>query len=211
MDAVLQFFRDFGQALASGEGTPLGFWSYLALMGLVLVEGPIATLLGAAAASAGLMNPAGVFAASSVGNLTADLLWYSLGYLGRTEWLSRHGSWFGLRQVHIEKLTGDMQRHARKLLVIAKLTVSLAVPVLIATGVARVPWRRWFGAVFLAEMAWTGLLVFAGYHFARSLRQLEAWLQVIAIVAFSLFVVLIARYAFRLVQQWSDFPRMEEE
>jgi len=211
MDSVLQFFRDFAQALASGQGTPLGVWAYFVLTGLVLVEGPIATLLGAAAASAGLMNPVGVFVASSVGNLTADLLWYGLGYLGRTAWLVRHGSWFGLRRVHLDKLTGDMHRHARKLLVIAKLTVSLAVPVLIATGVAKVPWRKWFGAVFLAEMTWTGLLVLAGYHFARSISQLEAWLQIVAIGAFGLFVIMLARYAYRLVQQFSDLPRIEEE
>lgn len=205
--SVLDFFHTFSQALASGQSTQhWGAWTYLALSGLVLVEGPIATLLGAAAASAGFMNPLLVFASASIGNLTADMMWYGLGYLGKVEWVLRHGRWFGIRRAHIDRLTRDLHRHARKLLLVAKLTVSLSVPVLIATGVAKVPWRRWFYVVFGAEMVWTGGLVFAGYHFARSLTKLEAGLQVAAVVGVTVFALLIGRYLYRLAKVWSDLP-----
>ncbi|MGA9531427.1 MAG: VTT domain-containing protein [Anaerolineales bacterium] len=207
LQSIVDFFHSFSQALASGQSVQhWGAWTYLALSGLVLVEGPVATLLGAAAASAGFMDPLLVFASASLGNLTADMLWYGLGYLGKIEWVLRHGRWFGVRRAHIDRLTRDLHRHARKLLLVAKLTFSLAVPVLIATGVAKVPWRRWFYVVFLAEMLWTGSLVVVGYHFARSLAQLEAGLQVVAVVSVALFAFLIGRYLYRLAKVWSDLP-----
>jgi hypothetical protein len=56
-----------------------------------MVEGPIATLLGAAAASAGLMRPVLVFIVAAADNLTADSIWYSLGRAGKPEWVLHFG------------------------------------------------------------------------------------------------------------------------
>jgi membrane protein DedA with SNARE-associated domain len=60
---------------------PLGIWTYILLAILVAVEGPIATLAGSVASSAGYLNPVLVFVSASCGNLTSDILWYSMGYL----------------------------------------------------------------------------------------------------------------------------------
>ncbi len=199
-----EFLQGFWNALLGAQGWSWGVWAYALLMLLVLVEGPIATLLGAAASSAGYMNPIGVFAAASVGNLTADLLWYSLGYLGKTEWILRYGRWLNLRQTHIDRLRRDIHRHVRKVLLVAKLTASMAVPALIATGLAKVPWRRWFGVVFAAEMIWTGALVAAGYHFTRYLTRLEAGVQIVAIASAIVLMAFVGRYLFGLIQEWGD-------
>jgi membrane protein DedA with SNARE-associated domain len=59
---------------------------YIVLAILVAVEGPLMTLLGAAASSAGFMQPGWVFIAAAAGNLSADLIWFSVGYLGKIEW-----------------------------------------------------------------------------------------------------------------------------
>ncbi|MEZ4836071.1 MAG: hypothetical protein R2873_29420 [Caldilineaceae bacterium] len=87
---------DWLHALQS-EATQLGPWSYLILLFLVAVEGPIATLFGAAAASAQVMKWQWVFVAAAVGNLTADSLWYSLGYVGRIDLVYRLSRWIGVR------------------------------------------------------------------------------------------------------------------
>jgi membrane protein DedA with SNARE-associated domain len=189
---------DFWADLQVGQ-TPffLGIWNYVLLAFLVAVEGPIATLLGAAAASAGVMNPVLVFIAAAIGNLTSDSLWYSLGYVGKTGWLVRHGQWFGLRERHVQRLEQGMHTHARKILIVAKLTLSLTIPALVAAGMARVPWRRWFPAVFAAEMAWTGGLVLAGFYFTESMKRLEQGLQYLAIAGTISFVVGIVIWLLR--------------
>src|SRR5258706_8542026 len=72
---------------------PLGSLAYILFALLVAIEGPLTTLAGALAASAGYLNPILVFVFASLGNLTADTLWYSLGYMGKTEWLVKYCCW----------------------------------------------------------------------------------------------------------------------
>ena len=175
----------------------LGGWTYILLALLVAVEGPLITLAGAVAASAGYLNPVLVFASASVGNLTADTVWYSVGYLGKTEWLVRYGGWFGLKQKLIERLQKDIQTHIRKILFAAKLTLGFVVPTLIAAGLARVPVKRWFGALFTAECIWTGGLVLAGYYFGTLAQRIETNLRWVSLGGTAIFLVIVIIYITR--------------
>lgn len=197
IEFLIKLLHAFWSDLVVGQIQQLGAWNYVLLAVLVAVEGPITTLLGAIAASTGLLCPEWVFLAASTGNLAADTFWYLLGYLGKTNWLLRPGSRLGLRRAHIQRLERGMNAHARKILVTAKLTLSFAIPALIAAGLARVPWRRWFPAVAAAEVVWTGGLVLIGYNFALSLKRLEEGLQVVAIAGAVVFTVMLVRYLTR--------------
>ncbi len=191
---IVDQLRLFWSTLAVGQIQRLGAWNYVLLALFVLVEGPIATLLGAVAAAAGLLNPYLVFLSASFGNLSADTLWYLLGRSGRIEWLLHYGRILGIRKAHIERFVRDMHTHAVKVLLLAKLTASFAIPALIAAGIARIPWRRTFSIVFVGECIWTGTLVLLGYHFSSSLTRLEEGLQVVAIIGFILVLVLVLHY-----------------
>jgi membrane protein DedA with SNARE-associated domain len=159
----------------------LGLWAYLVLALLVMVEGPVATLAGAVAASSGFMSPEGVFISASIGNLFADSLWYSLGYLGKIEWLERYGRFIGVSKSMLDRLRRDIRDHAAKVLFIAKLTLGFSIPTLIATGLAKVPVRRWFPWLAVGEAVWTGSLVFLGYHLGRYVQKLEKGVEFIAV------------------------------
>jgi hypothetical protein len=69
--------------------SPLDFLPYCVLGLLAFAEGPIATLLGGAASSSGLLLPVPVYLAVVMGNLTADMGWYTLGRFCKQEWLAR--------------------------------------------------------------------------------------------------------------------------
>ncbi len=197
LDSILKLLHDFWAGLVVGQLQQLGNWNYLLLALMAIIEGPIVTLLGAVAASTGFLKPQLVFIAAAAGNLTSDIVWYSLGYLGKTEWLVRHGRRLGIRAEHSERLEKAMHAHAPKILLIAKLTMSFSIPALIAAGVARVPWRRWFTTVLLGEIVWTGTLVLIGYHVTLSLRRMETGLQIVSIMGIVIFLALAARYLIR--------------
>ncbi len=167
---------------ANGSTFHPGLAGYLLLAVLVAVEGPLVTLLGAAAAGVGVLDPWGVFVSASTGNLAADSLWYLLGYMGRVEWLHRYGRWMGVKPHHVERLTREIQAHAVKILLVAKLTAGLVIPSLVAAGLTRIPWRRWFPPVFVAEMIWTGGLVLIGMHATRAITQVERGIQILGIL-----------------------------
>ena len=172
----------------------VGLWAYLLLMVLVIFEGPVATLAGAVAASAGIMKPLGVFMSAAAGNLLADLLWYTLGYIGKMEWLHRYGGWFGLREEMIFRFNRDIQKHATKMLFIAKLTLGFTIPTLVATGLAKVPLRKWLWTLIISETIWTGTLVFLGYRFGEYTQRLERGVEVIAVAGALLFVGALVFY-----------------
>ncbi len=170
-----------------------GYWSYILLAILVAVEGPIATLLGAAAASLGFLHPGFVFLAASVGNLTSDTLWYSLGYAGKIEWIKGIGRRLGIHPEKIDLLEKMLHDHAPVILFVSKLTISPMIPALIATGLIKYPWRRWFPFVFAGEMIWTGSLVLIGFFGLMAIKKVQLGIEH-AILAVSLIFIISVFY-----------------
>jgi membrane protein DedA with SNARE-associated domain len=150
-------------------------------------------MLGASDAAAGLLQLEWVLDDTIIGNVAGDSLWYSVGYLGKMQWLYKHGRWFGIRPHHVERLEREMRSHARKLIIFAKIAYGLIVPTLVAAGMARVPWRKWFPVVFVVETLWSVLLVWIGFHTAAFIQDFRQTLHVIGLgllVLVVLFVVM---------------------
>jgi membrane protein DedA with SNARE-associated domain len=202
--SFLKLIHDFFTNLQFGVLPTLGMWNYILLAFFVAVEGPITTLLGAAAASSGVLQPKLVFLFASLGNLTADALWYSLGYLGKVEWMMRYGRWLGFRQEHLERLEKMMYRHATKILLIAKLTAGFIIPSLIAAGLARVPLRRWLPVIATGELIWTGSLVLIGYYTTIAVYNIAHDLQYLIVAASIVFILVIISLIHRVIKPAYD-------
>jgi membrane protein DedA with SNARE-associated domain len=168
-----------------------GYWSYLILAILVAIEGPIATLLGAAAASLGFLHPGYVFLAAATGNLTSDSLWYLLGYMGKIEWIKRFGKRLGISEQKITLMEDTLYKHAPVILFFSKLTISPMIPALIATGLIKYPWRRWFPFVFLGEMIWTGSLVLIGFFGLLAVKKVQLGIEHIILLGSVIFIIIV--------------------
>lgn len=201
MQEVVQFFHDIWLTLRNGGFPDLGWWSYLLLILLAATEGPFSVLLGAAAASAGYLDPRYVYLAAVTGNLIGDTGWYLVGYANKTERLLRFGRLLGMHPEHIDRLQIAIRAHGAKLILLAKLSISLMIPALVAAGVARVPWRRWFPVVFCIELVWTALLVWVGYHATEMIKQFERGMAMVGFLFVAILVVSVVRYVRRLIQR----------
>lgn len=190
--------------LLSSQPTPWAGWAYILLALLVAVEGPLATLAAAVTASTGFLNPILVFISASLGNLIADTLWYTLGYFGKIEWMLHYVGKFSIKENSLIRLQKDIHTHINKVLFIAKLTLGLVIPTLIAAGLARVPIKRWFATLAAAEFLWTGGLVLIGYYFGFMVQRVETNLRWISlggiVVVLGLVIYLIAYYRPKLEQ-----------
>ena len=205
MNNWIELLKTFWVLLQQGHLPEVGRWNYFLLAVLVAIEGPIATLLGAAAASAGLMRTWAVFSAAAAGNLTADMLWYLLGYYGKVDTALRLGRWAGLKRQHIDRLTVSMQKHALKILFFAKMTAGFMIPSLIATGLARIPWKRWFPVVFLGEMIWTGSLLLIGFYTTEAIKSVAQGIALIVVGASILFLIVIIWQGRRILMRTKEF------
>jgi membrane protein DedA with SNARE-associated domain len=84
-----------------------------------------------------------------------------------------------------------MHEHAAKILFMAKLTVSFMIPSLIAAGLIKVPWRRWFPALFAGEMIWTGSLMLIGYFATEAIKRVQQGVEYFVLALSLVFIVFI--------------------
>lgn len=207
------FFHEFWNALQTGQLPDLGFWSYVILMVLVFIEGPAATLVAATMAASGLLRADLVFFFSMLANFLADVFWYSLGYFGGDRRILLRIGWVRRRWFTIRRLQRGLHGRAAKIYLLTKLSMGLmTIPLLVASGLARVPWYRLALVSLVVEPIWNALLVLAGLRLGEYVAQMERGLQTIAIVGtvVVLFVLLIlyrrmfARLAQRMGIDMSD-------
>jgi membrane protein DedA with SNARE-associated domain len=192
MESLIEFLRTFFTQLQHGQLPELGYWNYFVLAFLIVLQGPIVTLLAGAASSAGLFRPEFVFLAAVVANLTADVVWYSVGSNGRLDGVLQHDRIFGIKRENIDKIQLSVERHAAKMLLLAKISAGFAVPALIAAGILRIPWRKWFPVVFVGEALWTGTLLLIGFYATETIKQVERGIEILAIaVALAMLIALV--------------------
>jgi membrane protein DedA with SNARE-associated domain len=201
MENWLELIKNFWYLLQQGQLPEVGRWNYLLLSALVAIEGPIATLLGAAAASAGLMRIWGVLLAAALGNMTADCLWYLVGYVGNNNTTLRLTRWMGSRRTLVERLTIPMKSHGLQILFFAKLTAGFMIPTLIAAGLARLPWKRIFPILLLGEMIWTGVLIVIGYFATEAIKNVSQDISYIILAASILFLIVIIWQGRRILME----------
>jgi membrane protein DedA with SNARE-associated domain len=148
------------------------------ILGLAtMVEGPITLLVGGATASQGLLLPLPVYLSCVTGNLIADMCWYGFGRFGKPEWFVRFSSKLRIDPGKIEQLQKGIQKHAPHLIFLAKLTVGFPIPILIATGLNRVPPYRWVGLLILGELIKSAAFVTVGYLYAEAIQQTASNIQ----------------------------------
>ena len=200
METIIDLLQEIWSDFQRGQLPQLGPWNYLLLSVLMIWQGPIASVFGGAAASAGLLKPGLVFLVGVAGNLTADIVWYTLGRRGNVERLFERGILGGHRR-HFLKLRRGMQLHGTKALLMAKLSFGLAVPTLVAAGLSRVSWRKWFPVVFIGETIFTGTLVLIGYYATEAIKQVEQGLHLFLAVMTLLFIVAIIWFVPRYLRK----------
>ena len=91
----------------------------------------------------------------------------------------------------LERLEVGMREHTTKFLFLAKLTVSFVIPSLVAAGLVKAPWRRWFPAIFGGEMIWTGSLVVIGYYTTEAIKRVERGIEYAVLAGSIVFVALL--------------------
>ncbi|OIO84901.1 MAG: hypothetical protein AUK01_07790 [Anaerolineae bacterium CG2_30_57_67] len=103
-----------------------------------------------------------------------------------------------------------MRAHAAKILFMAKLSVSLVIPALIAAGLVKVPLKKWFPAVFGAEMIWTGALVLIGFYTTEAIKRVERGLEYAILLASALFVVFLFWLVRRVLGKAEEKAEVDE-
>lgn len=147
---------------------------YLLLFVAVFLEGPVVTVVAATLASEGILKPGMVIVSAALGNFTADISWYALGYAGRYARVLDHIPWLRHQKILIRHAQKKMHSHGIRILIASKLCLGFgAIPTFIAAGLLHLPWYRLVPAIILCEIFCTGALVAFGYLASEYLGSFE--------------------------------------
>ena len=186
--------RLFEQTLHQLAAWPV--WNYLVILFAVILEGPLATLLGGVWVAMGRVNFWGVLAISMLAGLLADSFWYYLGFIGRERVIDRWGSRFRLDEEAITQMEARLfGGDSLRVLFVAKLTSALIIPALVAAGMTDLGWWRTLRTLLPAQLLWSAGLTMLGFAMADSYvrlsRQIASLGWYVSIGAGSVFVVYV--------------------
>lgn len=171
-------------------------YQYLILFPIVIVEGPIITIIAGFLSSLGILNPFIVYPIVVLGDTTGDALYYAIGRWGRKGLITRFGRYFGMTEERIERFEGYLKRHMGRTIFFGKFSHALCAPILLAAGAAKIPFKKYISFSILATIPKSLILLLVGIYFGQAYAKIGKYLDITAIVGVVLGVVLVLFYLY---------------
>jgi membrane protein DedA with SNARE-associated domain len=169
---------------------------YPTMLFLMIVEGPIATILAAFAASLGFFNVFVVLILSISGDLIGDVILYAIGYTGGASALAKAERILKIKPEIVGKLEKLFLVHGKKTIFAVKSTTGLCWITFIAAGTLRMKFQEFILGSFLGGIVWSSFLVVVGYFFGYAFAKISDYLKyagiIIFIAAVSFYIILTA-------------------
>lgn len=156
-------------------------YKYVVLFPIVVVEGPIITIVAGFLSSLGYLSAPLVFAVAVVGDLAGDCLYYAIGRWGRRGFINKWGRYIGLNEERIEHLEKHFENHSGKTLAVGKLLHGIGTVFLSAAGAAEMPFLKFFWINFFATLPKSFILMIIGFYFGQAATKINSVFEWVAL------------------------------
>jgi membrane-associated protein len=170
-------------------------YSYLILFPLIVIEGPVITVIAGFLASTGFLDPILAYLTILAGNLTGDIIYYSAGRWWFKSSITRLTNFFKVKKERMERLESRLRKNSGKLIFFGKLSHFLGAPILVASGVVEVPFFNYIVYCFLAEAPKSLILLLVGYFFGSTVSNYGRYMNLTFLGLIILTLILIGIYA----------------
>lgn len=170
-----------------------GYWAMLPLM---IIEGPIVTVIAAMLASLGAFTWPMVLFFSILGDLLGDVFFYAAGRKWGMGFVYHVGKYIGITEGVVLKMEKYFQKHGGKTIFAVKSTTGLCWATFTAAGIVKMNFKKFLEYSFVGGVVWSGFLVAMGYFYGylwRSIKQYISWVGwiIFLVVIVSLIIILI--------------------
>jgi len=173
---IFQFLQDYG---------------YFVMLPLMIVEGPVATVIIAMLASLGAFNIFIVLFFSLAGDMIGDVILYGLGYKFGLGFVRHIGKHIGITEKLVTQMKGYFERHGGKTIFIVKSTTGLCCTAFITAGIAKMDFKKFLKNSFYGGIVWSSFLVAIGYFYGYLWREMKGYIEWVGWIIFLLAVVSI--------------------
>ena len=157
---------------------------YPTMLLIMIVEGPIMTVLAAFMASFGIFNVFFVFLLSIFGDMAGDIILYYIGYVGGSRTLEKAEALLKIKPERIEKIKKLFAHHGKKTIFLVKSTTGLCWITFIAAGTVKMRLKEFMQASFLGGIVWSSFLVISGYFFGYAYERINEYIKYASILIF---------------------------
>lgn len=163
-------------------------------------EGPLVTAAAGVAAALGYYSFFVIIMLSVLADLSADVVYYTIGYWGRRTLITRYGGYVGLTQERMDSLERMLHRHARKALIIIKLSPVIPVPGLIMIGSARVPLKKFVITSLLITLPKSLLFWLMGFYAGKAYERFSGVISnTSGLLAFITIIIFVAYVGYQKI------------
>ena len=139
-----------------------GYWIMLPLM---IIEGPIITIIASMLAKLGAFNIFIVFFFSVLGDMMGDVILYALGYYFGMGFVRKVGKYMGITEKLVLRMENYFKRHGGKTIFTVKSTTGLCWATFTAAGIVKMDFKKFVKYSFLGGLIWSAFLVSLGYFY----------------------------------------------
>jgi len=169
-------------------------YKYVILFPVMVIEGPIITIIAGFLSSLDFLNIFIVFPVIAIADLTGDFIYYAIGRWGREKFIDKWGHYLGIDKQRVEKLEDHFEKHRKKTLIFGKLSHAFGAPILVAAGIVKIPLGQFMWFNFLATVPKSLIFLTIGYYFGQAYVRLNKYLDYLSITLIVLAVLTIIIY-----------------
>lgn len=161
-------------------------FKYGALFILVIVEGFFATIAAGSLSANNIMNFFIALPVVVAADMFSDFLYYTFG---KKIIKTRFAHFIGLSQARLIDAEALFARRGPSIIILAKLSSYLAIPVIVAAGAIHMPKQRFYAYCLAAAVIKSLVLLLIGYFFGRAIHD-AVQAVVVASIGISLAVIM---------------------
>jgi membrane protein DedA with SNARE-associated domain len=191
--SILQFIQHYG------------YWIAVPIM---IIEGPIITLVMGALASFGYFNPVAVAVFGFTADLVSDTFWYWSGYHGGDRVLARLKIPQSEDNKTLQRMKDRFESHPGKIFFGAKVLPGITSTTMVLAGAVKTNYLKVLRYSVWGGMIWSAALTGIGYFFGRRAAGLNQLLSRAGIVFFILLALFLfyefwfGRYLAKKIAVW---------
>ncbi len=169
----------------------LSQYGYYIMLPLMILEGPIVTVISAFFAKAGAFNIVVVLILSILGDILGDIIMYYLGYYLGDSFVNKLGKYIGINHKLVSKIKKYFKKHGGKTIFIVKSTTGLCWATFATAGMVKMDFKKFLKFSVLGGLVWSGFLVTIGYFYGYMWEEIDQYIRWAGWVVFLLAVLTV--------------------
>lgn len=189
----------------------LKHYGYFMMLPLMIIEGPVVTLMSAMMASLGAFNVWIVLILSIIGDMAGDILLYGAGYKWGMGFVRGFGRYMGINEKLVLRMEKYFTKHGGKTIFAVKSTTGLCWATFVTAGIVKMDFKKFVKYSFYGGIIWSGFLVFMGYFYGYLWKEIRDYIKYIgwiifaaAIATFVVINIYKARKAKKMMEENGD-------